>query len=273
MTTEDTIAVGSLVPLDADSAIPRYRQIADQLARVMQDRRPGLRLPSEHEIVRHFGVSRATATQALRDLEQRGLVYRRQGRGTFVADSDRAIRTNRTDSLPSFSEDLRAAGRTTRERVIALEEVAAPVEVAIALALADGARVWRIERVIVSDGEPVVHLSSWLPVALFPGIVPAAIEGGSLYEHLESLAGSRGRPSAADEHWSAASAPAHVVRHLELVRDVPVMRVVRTAYLPDGTAAEFVLSYVRGETFAVSMHIGSGSRAGRVLEPIDLGLV
>ena len=266
---DGSIDVTTLDDLDPTSDTPRYRQIADRLAVRIQDRSPGVRLPSEHELVRHFRVSRATATQALRDLEQRGLVYRRQGRGTFVAEVDRAVRSNIAATLPSFSEDLRAAGRTTRERVLAVQKAPCPQEIAAALGIPDAGEVWRIERIIVSDEEPVVHLTSWLPVAVYARIDAAEIEGSSLYECLQRSVGTRGRPTVADEQWSAAEAPDATARHLELARHTPVMRVQRTAYLADGTPAESSLSYVRGESFAVAIRIGGGSLGQRVLAPVE----
>jgi GntR family transcriptional regulator len=266
--SDDGLGAELLHPIDPASPVPRYRQISDQIATLVLDVRPGVRLPSEYEIVSRLGVSRATATQALRDLEQRGLVYRRQGRGTFVADTDRAIRTNQPGILPSFSEDLRKAGRSTRERVIALEIVPARDEVASALNVLDGDDVWRVERVIVSDDEPVVHVTSWLPCAVFSTLTRAAIEASSLYEQLATIDGSPGRPCFADEHWSAAPAPTTTAPLLELAPGMPVMRVVRTAYLHDQTPAEYVISYVRGETFAVSIRIDSHNHGGRVLSQL-----
>lgn len=262
----ERLSVELLKSLDPQSPIARYRQISGQLGELMQDLQPGTRLPSEHDIVGRLEVSRATATQALRDLEQQGLVYRRQGRGTFVADTDPAIRSNASDALPSFSEDLRRAGRRTSERVIAAGIIPSPHDVSSALGLAAAEPVWRIERVIVSDGEAVVHLTSWLPTAMFGTLDPDAIEATSLYEELESDPGSPGRPRFADEHWSAASAPEKTASLLEIPKDVPVMRVIRTAYLADHTPAEFVISLVRGETFAVFMRIGEQSASSRVLE-------
>ena len=263
------IEVAGLEQLDPAAGPPRYRQIADRLAAKIQDARPGVRLPSEHELVRHFGVSRATATQALRELEQRGLVSRRQGRGTFVADPERAVRSNPTESLPSFSDDLRRAGHATAERVLAAEQLPCPSDVAGPLGVARGDQVWRVERVIVSDGEPVVHLCSWLPVSLYPSMDVEQIERTSLYEYLLQLVGPDGRPRTADEQWSAARPPADTARHLQLARNAPVMRVLRTAYLPDGRPAEFVHSHVRGESFAVAIRIGSDASGKRVLEQVD----
>lgn len=265
MTVTESLAVDALTPIDPFSPVARYRQISNQLAALIVDERPGMRLPSEFDLVAHLGVSRATATQALRDLEQRGLVYRRQGRGTFVADADRAVRSNRAANLPSFSEDLRATGRTTGERVIAIDDLAPPDDVASALGLGAGETVWRIERVIVSDGEPVVHVQSWLPSALFEPLDSSQVEMSSLYEQLRTRTGAAARPTVADEQWSAASAPAGTARLLELGKGMPVMRVVRTAYLSDQTPAEFSISYVRGETFSVSIHIDARRDLSRVL--------
>jgi len=266
--SESDISVDAIQPLDEDSAVARYRQISDQLVSLMQDSRPGSRLPSEHEIVHRLGVSRATATQALRDLEKRGLVYRRQGRGTFVADTDRAIRTNRSGTLPSFSEDLRRSGKATNEQVISFEAVAPPADIAATLLLGGDDLAWRVERVIVSNGEPVVHLTSWIPQRNAPALDPAAIESSSLYEQLSTTAGSAGRPCSADEQWSAASAPANIAALLEVPRAVPVMRVTRTAYHHDQSPAEYVVSYVRGETFAVSISIDAHQHSGRVLNQL-----
>lgn len=262
MTPEaNSLSVSTLKELDPDSSVSRYRQIADQLAAAILDQRPGVRLPSETEIVAHLKVSRATATQALRDLEQRGLVTRRQGRGTFVAEADPAIRSNKPGRLPSFSEDLRAAGHATRERVIALEIVAAPAEVAAALSVPVGSDVWAVERLIVADDEPVVHLTSWLPCPLVPALTRSGIEETSLYEFLAAGPSAPGRPSAADERWSAAHPPAATASLLQVARSAPVMRVIRTAYR-DQQPLEYAISYVRGESFAVSIRTDAANLTG-----------
>jgi DNA-binding FadR family transcriptional regulator len=44
----------------------------------------GTRLPPERELARHFGASRGTVREALRQLEAKGLLTRRIGSGTFV---------------------------------------------------------------------------------------------------------------------------------------------------------------------------------------------
>lgn len=128
-----------------------------------------------------------------------------------------------------------------------------------------GDEVWSVERLIVSDGEPVVHLTSWLPCAIVRTLSRAAIERTSLYEQLADVDGTSFRPCSADERWSAATAPSSTASLLDVARHTPVMRVVRTAYLHDERPVEYVISHVRGETFAVSMHIDAHKHRNRTL--------
>ncbi|MCW5954864.1 MAG: GntR family transcriptional regulator, partial [Propionibacteriaceae bacterium] len=64
-----------------------YQRVAEGIRSLIQsgDLAPGTRLPSEHELMREYGVSRNTVRQALAELQLSNLVDRRQGKGTFVA--------------------------------------------------------------------------------------------------------------------------------------------------------------------------------------------
>jgi GntR family transcriptional regulator of arabinose operon len=68
---------------------PKYRQIVESLrANITSGQyRNGARLPSEAELVRRFGVSRMTVVKAMQQLQQEGLLVRRTGSGTYLAES------------------------------------------------------------------------------------------------------------------------------------------------------------------------------------------
>lgn len=76
-------------------------------------------LPSETELVRKYGVSRGTVKQALDQLEHQSFIYRKHGKGTFVAEP-RILRHSRT--VPSFSEDIRRRGHTPSIRLVSLTQ-------------------------------------------------------------------------------------------------------------------------------------------------------
>src|SRR4051794_41971843 len=70
----------------SESTAPRYQQIADHLRALVDNGRPGDRLPSDAELCATFGVSRMTARQAVDQLLAEHLVVRHRGQGTFVAE-------------------------------------------------------------------------------------------------------------------------------------------------------------------------------------------
>ena len=70
------------------SGVPFYRQIVDQMADMIRAGilEPGARLASVRELALQLQVSLITVRRAYADLEGAGLIVRRQGQGTFVAD-------------------------------------------------------------------------------------------------------------------------------------------------------------------------------------------
>ena len=97
--------------------------------------RPGDRIPSEHQLVERFGVSRMTVNRALRELSDAGRLLRISGTGTFVAQPD-------TDSglleIQSIDDHIAARGGIHRSQVIRLERLAADEETAAHLDLRSG---------------------------------------------------------------------------------------------------------------------------------------
>src|SRR5918998_493342 len=85
----------------------RYTEIASYLRGLVADAAPGARLPSDAQLCERFGVSRMTARHAVQQLVTQGLVYRRRGQGTFVAE--RPV-PRLLGSPLSFTESMRRRG-------------------------------------------------------------------------------------------------------------------------------------------------------------------
>jgi GntR family transcriptional regulator len=100
------------------SGVPRYRQIVDQVGELIRAGQlpPGERLPSVRELAGQLLVSLITTRRAYSDLEAAGLIVRRQGQGTFVADDVRAATRER--GLAEARDGLAAA--VTRARRLGL---------------------------------------------------------------------------------------------------------------------------------------------------------
>jgi GntR family transcriptional regulator len=196
-------------PQRETGARPRLRSVSvqDELKqRIGRGELPaGTRLPSEPELAAELQVSRATLREALRAMELEGLLRRRQGSGTYVAEHPRMA--NSLDVNFGVTDAIRAAGMTAgvasgRHWV----EPASAGEAAL-LELEPGQDVLVIERVRTAEGKPVVLSRDLFPSRLVdghPGVVAELMER-SIYEVLERELGivihhgvARFRPVRAD---------------------------------------------------------------------------
>ncbi len=164
---------------------PLYSLIASQAEALITSGQwqEGERLPPERELCRDFGVSRATLRQALGELEERGLITRHQGRGTFVSRP--------RVQLPivgvfSIRDAMEAHGLQMTTRVVRVEILEASRQLAADLACLPGEPIVFIERLRLGDGEPMVLDTAHLRAEQFPGIEDIDFEQHSLYEVLES---------------------------------------------------------------------------------------
>lgn len=194
---------------------------------------PGERLPTERELAAGFGVSRMTVRQALARLEQRGLVVRRPGVGTFVAEP--RFRQSAT-VLRGFFDELAAQGSIAISRILSVEEGVPAPAVAAALDLAPGDTVYTMTRVRSANGVPVVIERSQFPAAVVPGLPDEDLEHGSMYRLMERRWDAR--PIRASQSFEAVAAGPREAQILGVSEGSPLMRVERTAWDARGRAVE-----------------------------------
>lgn len=131
-----------------------YQQVEDYIVRHIQDGTwpPGHRLPSEHELVSRFGMSRMTVNRALRDLVQQGRIVRVAGVGSFVAE-DKPQST--LLHIASIAREVRQRGHDYRCALLSAERVAAPGDIAAWLGLRSGQSVFHTVCLHLENEVPV----------------------------------------------------------------------------------------------------------------------
>ncbi|PUE06765.1 histidine utilization repressor [Limnohabitans sp. T6-5] len=131
-----------------------FQQVKDHITRKIQDGswRAGDRLPSEHELVAQFGISRMTVNRALRELVAQGRVVRVPGVGSFVAE----LKPQSTLlHIVNLASEIRQRGHDYACEMLVVERVAATLEVASALQVRTGASVFHSVCVHFEDGVPI----------------------------------------------------------------------------------------------------------------------
>jgi GntR family transcriptional regulator len=217
-----------------DYAPPKYAQVVAEIKRRIErgDYPPGSLLPSEHQLVDEFGVSRPTIVKALSSLRQDGWIDTQQGKGSFVrgrpalAGADRTRPAENALELPetALSGELVQAGVKL-----------APAYVTTLLGLEPGAKAFLRQRLLSDDdGEPVELASLWLPLELAGGTDLASPDllGESIRHHLQAR--KKVRLDHAVERISARKPTGEEAGLLNLAQDTPVLNVIVTAY--DATA-------------------------------------
>ena len=112
-----------LGPISPASPGPLYQQIVDGLKREVSEGRlrPGEALPSFRSLAEDLLVSVITVKRAYEELEREGIIYRRQGLGTFVAHLGRD--RSREAKRHAAEELLREAVREASEGGLSADEI------------------------------------------------------------------------------------------------------------------------------------------------------
>ncbi|WP_432993055.1 GntR family transcriptional regulator [Dactylosporangium sp. CA-233914] len=212
--------------------------------------RPGDQLPTEPELSERFGVSRSTIREALKLLEQDGLVNAIQGRGRFLSALG-SLRIERPVTIyESITEMLQGLGYTVTNVVLSVDEDVADAHVAKELGIEEGAPVIRLVRLRLGGDEPMVFSINVLRRDSLPGPVAFRDWGMSVTKALEghghSIVSSVARISAAD-------LPAEYAQKHELTQYNPWLVVEETCITREGLRVLYAVDYHRSSEIAFNV--------------------
>jgi GntR family transcriptional regulator len=224
-------------------SLPAYLQIEAEIAGRIEtgEFAPGERLQTERELAEALGVSRMTARAALVRLAQRGLIDRRQGQGTFVAEPK--LRQDASHLRGFFAETV-GQGAFPTSRLIDRSERFASRQLATMLDLRLGETVFAVVRVRSVNDQPVVLETSYFPARVAPGLLELDLERSSIYRLLERF---HARPVRAVQSLEPIVAGPPEADLLRVDVGDPLMLVERTAWDAQGRAVEHARDIYRGD--------------------------
>ena len=120
------------------------------------------RIPSETELANDLGVSRTTIRDALSRLENEGVIYRRQGSGTFVNRPGLRIKS-RLEEIWSYEAVLEANGYEPSTKVVDWQVESAGKTLAAELERQPGEEILIVQKLFLEDKEPVILARNHIP--------------------------------------------------------------------------------------------------------------
>jgi GntR family transcriptional regulator len=204
---------------------------------------PGTQLPGEADLCKLFTVSRTVIRQALAELDHEGLIVRKKGKGTFVAEPK--IGESLVQRLTGFYEDMVERGHIPITQILRQQITPASSKVALKLDVAAGTPLIEIERLRFIENEPIVLVTTFLPFSLCPDVATSDFSSQSLYQFLEKHYGfiiARGHRTI-----EAVAANEYEAQHLNVEIGMPLILLKSVSYLDNGTPLEYYHARHRGD--------------------------
>ncbi|RJL22705.1 GntR family transcriptional regulator [Bailinhaonella thermotolerans] len=206
---------------------------------------PGTMLPSQHQLVAEFDVSRPTVIEALRLLRQEGLIETQTGRGSFVRGKTPSLGIE-ADPHPG-RRLLDVAEADSRAELLQAGIVVAPARVAALLELPTGTKAF-VRRYVVGDEDgPIELVSAWFPLDLVAGTKLASPEplDEGIRRHLYGR--KRLRLDYAIERTLARGATAEEASVLQVDPGAPVLNLLVSGIDPEGRPRQLVDAVLPGD--------------------------
>ncbi|RYG73824.1 GntR family transcriptional regulator [Lentibacillus lipolyticus] len=166
-----------------------YLQVIDQIKNDIESGKyqPMQKLPSEFQLSKELGISRATLREALRILEEENILTRRHGVGTFV--NPKPIFSSGIEQLNSVTYMIEQSGKTPGSQFLTTEFLESTEDEQRKFAPREVDSLVKIERVRTADNAPVVFCIDKLPEGLVP--IDRVHQSDSLFKLMEEHSGNR----------------------------------------------------------------------------------
>lgn len=189
----------------ADTPQPLYQKVKQHLLEQIDSGTWPVnhRLPSEHELVAQFNVSRMTVNRAVRELTDEGRLVRLQGVGTFVAPPKAQ---SALFEIHSIAAEIESRGRRHRCRVLSSGRIDATAELAYALDIVQGNPVFHTRMVHYEDDRAIQYEERWVNPAAAPDYLQQDLERITAHDYLSAVA-----PFSEGEHIVEALMPSKAV--------------------------------------------------------------
>ncbi len=247
-----------MTTIDRHGSLPRYYQLKEIIREKVRSGAwpPGEPIPSERELSEQYGISRMTVRQSVSELVNEGLLFREQGRGTFV---DRPKISQQLLRLTGFSEDIGARQQLPSARVLEMAMRPCDETIATRLRIKPGQLVFQLRRLRLADAEPLALETSILSFIGCERLLDEDLERHSLYRLLETV---YQQPLVeAEQEVEAGLAGAPEAETLGIAPGDPVLLTRRLTFTERQRPIEYATSVYRGDKYTFFARLARDGRS------------
>lgn len=229
---------------------PLYVRVEEMLTSILQKYQVGDRIPSETELARRLGVSRVTIREALRTFEERGLVIRRHGVGTFIAPSHTIFETG-LEVLESLDEFLSRLGKQCSFANLSVTEEVPDAATKQKLQLSSGEKVIVVSRTRTADESVIAYMCDVIPASIASVEDLRAKFTGSVLDYFRRHSGIV--PNFALTHLLSENASKELAGLLRVPKGMALLVLEETLYDDGGRPINFSRNYYNTQLFRFSI--------------------
>lgn len=236
--------------LDRKSSTPLYHQATNWLrGRINSgELSSGNQIPSEWEMADVLGISRITARQAITELVREGLLFRRTGKGTFVASPKTH---SKLSTLVGFSEKMQKLGHTVTSEVLEIEIESIDSFISEKLQLESGHKIIKLKRLRMLNNEPVAIQWSYFPYPRCSALLEVDFTKESLIQSIVQKCGIRAKNSIDQVSLTFVSGKDAVI--LNLKQRTPMLLIEGVLYSDSGDPIRYGKGMYRGDKFKLTV--------------------
>lgn len=236
--------------IDHNSKLPLHFQVEELLRKLIEQAnyKKGEFLPPEVEMAKKLGVSRNTIRQATNKLEYEGLIVRKKGYGTKVAENSLTTQLN---SWHSFTQEMNDKGISFHNFLVKAEFVKCDEKLAGFFNVPIQTEVLRITRLRGDESGPFVFFESYIHPRI--GVAKTENFEQPLYELLEKK--YKTPVSISNEKIKARIASKITADRLQIKKGEPVLIRERFVSDPGNRPVEYNIGFYIAEKFTYSIEI------------------
>ena len=250
--------------MNASMPLPKYHQVYLVLREQLHEGKFSDGVPGELVLMQQFSVARVTIRRALSQLAQEGLIQREPGRGTRTLLQHRGGHNDTTYPNPhrarltGLLENLVSMGLRTSVKVLSVQRIPAPNEVASILQMKGGELAQKAQRVRYTRDGPLSHITTWVPDRLARGFGRKELAQKPILMLLEE---SGVKVGSARQSISAKLADAVIAQHLGVAVGSALLAVSRLIYDIDDNPIQWLQGLYRPDRYEYQMQL---SRVGGI---------